>query len=104
MNFQTDISKFIESTDKNCIKIQRKDFKKDEIITTYIGKRNQICILISGTADLVRYDSNGNKSIVQRFSSNDISGIIVDKNSLCGCIVNPQQAIDFSKLLGIIIK
>ena len=74
MNFQTDISKFIESADKNCIKIQRKDFKKDEIITTYIGKRNQICILISGTADLVRYDSNGNKSIVQRFSSNDIFG------------------------------
>lgn len=74
MNFQTDISKFIESANKNCIKIQRKDFKKDEIITTYIGKRNQICILISGTADLVRYDSNGNKSIVQRFSSNDIFG------------------------------
>ena len=74
MNFQTDISKFIESANKNCIKIQRKDFKKDEIITTYIGKRNQICILISGTADLVRYDSNGNKSIVQRFSKNDIFG------------------------------
>ena len=30
--------------------------------------------MISGTADLVRYDSNGNKSIVQRFSKDDIFG------------------------------
>ena len=51
-------------------------FKKDEIITTYIAKRNQICILISGSADLVRYDSNGNKTIVEHFTSNDIFGEI----------------------------
>ena len=34
------------------------DFLKGEVITTYLVNRNQLCILISGTADLVRYDIN----------------------------------------------
>ncbi len=38
------------------------------------------------------------------FSTNDISGIVVDKNRLDGFIVNVNQAVDLSKLLGIIIK
>ena len=74
MVFQNDFSEFIKNAEENCTKVQRKQFKKDEIITTYIEKRNQICILISGSADLVRYDSNGNKSIIEHFSKNDIFG------------------------------
>lgn len=66
--------KFVKDCEKNCSKVKLKSFKKDEIITTYIAKRNQICILISGSADLVRYDSNGNKTIVEHFTSNDIFG------------------------------
>ena len=31
---------------------------KNEVITSYIAKRNQFCILIEGNADLVRYDLN----------------------------------------------
>ena len=38
------------------------------------------------------------------FSSDDISGIVVDKNKLTGLIVSTEQALDFSKLLGIVIK
>ena len=74
MDIQNNLSEFIENAEKNCKKIQKKYFKKDEIITTYIEKRNQICILVSGSADLVRYDSNGNKSIIERFNKNDIFG------------------------------
>lgn len=74
MGIQNNLSEFIENAEKNCKKIQKKEFKKDEIITTYIEKRNQICILVSGSADLVRYDSNGNKSIIERFNKNDIFG------------------------------
>ena len=33
-----------------------------------------------------------------------IDGILVDKNLLNGLIVNENQAISFSKLLGIVIK
>ena len=74
MDIQNNLSEFIANAEKNWKKIQKKDFKKDEIITTYIEKRNQICILVSGSADLVRYDSNGNKSIIERFNKNDIFG------------------------------
>ena len=80
------IEDFIDNLDKSCTKVQRKKFKKDEIITTYIAKRNQICILVSGSADLVRYDSNGNKTIIEHFTKNDIFGelfyVIVTNNEL----------------------
>ena len=38
------------------------------------------------------------------FTTNDISGIVVDKDKLTGLIVNTEQAIELSKLLGIVIK
>ena len=84
MNLSVD--DFISNLDNSCTKVQRKKFKKDEIITTYIEKRNQVCILISGSADLVRYDSNGNKTIIEHFAKNDIFGelfyIIATNNEL----------------------
>ena len=45
------------------MKSQTKKFEKNDIITTYIKNRNQVCILKNGLADLVRYDINGNKTI-----------------------------------------
>ena len=66
--------KLVEEFANNCIKMQRKSFPKGSIITTYMEKRKQICILISGKADLIRYDFNGNKDIIERFNSNDIFG------------------------------
>ena len=68
------INEFIKNFENNCNKVQKKTFSKNEVITTYIEKRNQFCILISGTADLVRYDLNGNRTIVEHFSKNDIFG------------------------------
>lgn len=58
----------------NCIRMQKKFFTKGQIITTYIEKRKQICILINGKADLIRYDLKGNKDIIENFYSNDIFG------------------------------
>lgn len=69
-----DISNFVENITCNCIKIQRKNFSKGSVITTYIEKRKQICILLTGKADLIRYDLNGNKDIVDCFSKDDIFG------------------------------
>ena len=74
MDFSFKIENFVENFDKNCSKVQKKSFKKDEIITTYINKRNQFCILVNGEADLVRYDYDGNKTIVEHFTQNDIFG------------------------------
>ena len=72
----TDFDKknFIEKLRVNCDKINIKSFSKGETITTYIENRNQICILLNGEADLIRYDFNGNKTIIGRFTSNDVFG------------------------------
>lgn len=76
MDINFHISDFVKNLDMNCSKVQKKCFNKGEVITSYIAKRNQLCILLSGEAELVRYDFNGNKTIVEHFSSNDIFGEI----------------------------
>ena len=60
--------------EKGCTKIIKKTFSKNDIITNFIQKRNQLCILIDGNADLVRYDIDGNKSIIEHFSKHDVFG------------------------------
>ena len=69
-----DIEQFIQDFSKSCNKVQKKSFKKNVVITSYIQKRDQLCILISGSADLVRYDLNGNKTIIDHFSKHDVFG------------------------------
>lgn len=70
------VSDFVKDLDAKCSKVQKKNFHKGEVITSYIAKRNQLCILLSGEADLVRYDYNGNRTIVEHFVANDIFGEI----------------------------
>ena len=71
-NFDKEL--FIEKFKNSCNRIQIKNFKKNEIVTTYIEKRNQICIVLSGEVDLIRYDSNGNKTIIGHFVVSDVFG------------------------------
>lgn len=81
-----DIEKFIQDFSRSCIKVQKKSFKKNVVITSYIQKRNQLCILINGSADLVRYDLNGNRTIIDHFSTHDVFGevfyVITTNNEL----------------------
>ncbi len=74
MAINFDVAEFASSFEHSCKKVQKKVFSKNEIITTYIEKRNQFCILLSGNADLVRYDLNGNRTIVEHFSKYDVFG------------------------------
>lgn len=74
MNTTFSLEKFISDFSTNCNKVQIKNFSKNETITSYIKNRNQLCILISGTANLVRYDLNGNRTIVEHFSKNALFG------------------------------
>lgn len=71
-----DILEFTEQLKNRCAKTQIKKFDKNEIITTYIKNRNQICILKTGSADLIRYDINGNKTIVETLKPTDVFGEI----------------------------
>ena len=45
------IDNFINDFSKNCTKVQKKVFQKNQVITSYIQKRNQFCMLIKGNAD-----------------------------------------------------
>lgn len=74
--FNSNASTYLKNFSKSCSKVLEKSFKKGEVITTYIAKRNQFCLLVSGEAILVRYDFNGNRTIVEHFSSGDIFGEI----------------------------
>ena len=65
---------FIENFKTSCTKSQIKKFNKGETVTTYIEKRNQICIVLSGEIDLIRYDFNGDKTIIGHYIDEDIFG------------------------------
>lgn len=86
MNSNVILENFLKDFSCTCKIVQKKSFKKNQTITTYIQKRNQICILLNGSADLVRYDLNGDKSIIEHFTKNDIFGeafyIITTNNEL----------------------
>ena len=79
MNSNFNTNTFVYNFSKNCSKVQKKTFSKNEVITTYIQKRNQLCILLNGNADLVRYDLNGNRTIVEHFSKNALFGEVFYK-------------------------
>ncbi len=38
---------FFEDFSNSCNKVTKRSFKKGEVITTYIEKRNQMCILLT---------------------------------------------------------
>jgi len=71
-----DIKKFANDVMTHCDKAQIKEFDKNEIITTYIVNRNMIFIVLDGSADLLRYDFNGNQTIVEKFNKYDVFGEI----------------------------
>lgn len=87
-----DIANFADSFSKSCSKAQVKVFNKGETITTYLVNRNQFCILLSGNADLVRYDINGNRIVTERFTNNSVFGeIFYDINTNSEFIVEAKE-------------
>lgn len=69
-----DAEHFIEEMRRNCGLTEVRKFKKNEIITTYLLKRNQMHILLKGEAYVARYDSEGNRRIIYYLKKNDIFG------------------------------
>lgn len=74
MSTQFEVLNFFDTLKNRCCKVTTRYFSKGETVTTYIEKRNQMCIMLNGEADLIRYDFNGNKTIIGSFSDNDIFG------------------------------
>lgn len=76
MKSYLDIKNFSNNLIAYCNKVQIKEFDKNEIITTYIVNRNMIFIVLDGSADLLRYDFNGNQMVVEKFKQYDVFGEI----------------------------
>lgn len=77
MPTEFDFSDFLKTLDSNCNKVTKHSFAKGETVTTYIEKRNQLCVLLKGEAELIRYDFNGNKTIIGQFSENSVFGEVL---------------------------
>lgn len=69
-----DVDNFVSRLKQNCKISQIKDFEANEVITTFLMRRNQFCILLDGDAQLITYDKNGNKKILYYYKKNDIFG------------------------------
>jgi len=66
---ESDIAKMLK-----CFEAKEKTFKKDSIILNYLEHTNDIGIILNGKAKLIRYDYNGNRTILETLEKNDIFG------------------------------
>lgn len=66
-----DINKMLK-----CFEAKTRTFKKDSTILTYLGNTSMIGIIIKGKAELIRNDYNGNRTILETLTENDIFGEI----------------------------
>ena len=69
-----DVDNFVNNLKNNCKISEIKEFEADEVITTFLMKRNQFCILLEGEAQLITYDKEGSKKILYYYRKNDIFG------------------------------
>lgn len=67
-----------------CLGAKKEKFNITETIMSYNGNSEEIGIIISGSAELVTYDYDGNKMILERY----------DKNSIFGQLFAPFAGID----------
>lgn len=73
-NRNFDVDNFVNRLPNNCRIVEIKEFQANEVITTFLLRRNQFCILMDGEAQLMTYDKNGNKKILYYYRKNDIFG------------------------------
>ena len=66
---ETDIEKMLK-----CFEARKLTFKKDRTIVTNIINVKLIGIMLSGTANMERYDYNGNRSIIEKLLPNSVFG------------------------------
>ena len=68
------VDSFVNKLQRSCKLSTIKEFQADEIITTFLLRRNQFCVLLEGEAQLVTYDKEGNRKIIYFYKKNDIFG------------------------------
>lgn len=75
---KTKIFQNIEKEDINkmlkCFEAKKRVFKKESIIMNYLGNTSTIGIITKGKAELIRNDYNGNRTIIETLTEDDIFG------------------------------
>lgn len=56
-----------------CFKAQLKEYAPDEVISLY-DTGNRVGIILDGEADLIKYDQDGNRNIIEHLNEQDIFG------------------------------
>ena len=62
-----------------CFEARKITFKKDRTIITNIINAKMIGIILSGTANMERYDYNGNRSIIEKLEANSVFGEVFSR-------------------------
>ena len=57
-----------------CFNATKKEFKRDYTITSNLINTELIGIIIEGTANIVKYDLNGNRTIIEKLERNGVFG------------------------------
>ena len=57
-----------------CFKAKKVKFKNEDIIFSNTVNSNEVGIILYGTASMIRYDYNGNRSIIESLEENSIFG------------------------------
>ena len=70
----SDISKMLK-----CFEARKMTFKKDRTIISNILNAKMIGIVLSGSANMVRYDYNGNRSIIEKLETNSVFGEVFSR-------------------------
>ena len=69
-----DVDHFVSKLQRSCKLSVVKEFQTDEVITTFLLRRKQFCVLLEGEAQLVTYDKEGNRKILYFYKKYDIFG------------------------------
>ena len=62
-----------------CFEARKMSFKKDRTIVTNIINVKLIGIILSGTANMIRYDYNGNRTIIEKLETNSVFGEVFSR-------------------------
>ncbi len=72
----------------NCLDARISKFNKDNTIASYIGNTNIVGVILNGTAEIVRYDYNGNRTILEKLDKDSIFGDIFTSLDNSELIIN----------------
>ena len=100
---ESDIKKLIAK-----VKAKILDAKKDRTIMTNMSKIDEFGIIITGSANLIKYDINGNIVILDTLEENDVFGSIFSYNNEENSVITTSDSkilfINYDILLDLCIK